>query len=258
MTFPVGTGGGDHSGPPGYTYAGVLVRSDGVPPGRASSREDVLAALREVRFSGWLGPLEGGWLVAVAAAGDGTVAAGRRGVVGLGEWLAARLGATVLAVRVVNDRQLLLAAWADGEEVGRYLSDPSYGLPADDDTLADPLGVEHAAGFAAACGHPDAGDDLAELLADELDPDSVIESERLGRVLRLLRLPTWLVAASSLPRDIPTGPRSRDMTRLGAGAPGFLGRLYGAATGVVRRRRHPPPAIADAPRGGSDIDPWML
>jgi hypothetical protein len=229
---------------------------DGAPSGRACTREDVLAALREIRYSGWLGQPEDGWLVAVAASGDGTVAAGRRGVVGVGEWLADRLGATVFAFRVVTDRQLLVALWADGEEVGRYLSDPSHGL--DDDTLSDPVGVEHADGFAAACGHPEAAEDLAELLAEELDPDSVIESERLGRVLRLLGLPRWLVAASSLPRDIPTGPRSRDMTRLGAGVPGFRGRLRGAAVGIVRRRRPPPPAITDAPRRGSDIDPWML
>jgi hypothetical protein len=258
MTFPVGSGGGDRNGPPGYTYAGVVVRLDGVPSGRACTREDVLAALREVRFSGWLGQPEDGWLVAVTASGDGTVAAGRRGVVGVGEWLADRLGTTTFALRVVADRQLLVAAWADGGEVGRYLSDPSHGLGPDDDTLPDPLGVEHADGFAAACGHPEAADDLAELLAEELDPDSVIESERLGGVLRLLGLPRWLVAASSLPRDVPTGPRARDMTRLGAGVPGFLGRMCGAAVGIVRRRRPPPPAITDAPRGRSDIDPWML
>ena len=258
MTFPVNGRGGNLGGPSGYTYAGVVVRLDGVPSGRPCTRTDVLAALREVRFSGWLGQPEDGWLVAVAARGDETVAAGRRGVVGVGEWLADRLAATVLAVRVLGDRQLLLALWADREEVGRYVSDPSYGLAADDDTLPDPLGVKHAAAFAAACGHPEAAEDLAALLAEELDPDSVIESERLGGVLRLLGLPRWLVAASSLPRDIPTGPRSRDLTRLGAGVPGFLGRLCGRAAGVVRRRRPPPPAVTGAPRGGSDFDPWAL
>src|SRR6266508_6944517 len=154
MTFPVDSGGGDRTGPPGYTYAGVVVRLDGAPSGRACTREDVLAALREIRFSGWLAQPEGGWLVAVAASGDATVAAGRRGVVGVGEWLADRLAATVLAIRVMTDRQLLVALWVDREEVGRYVSDPSYGLDADDDTLSNPLGVEHAAAFAAACGRP--------------------------------------------------------------------------------------------------------
>jgi hypothetical protein len=47
------------------------------------------------------------------------VAAGRRGVVGVGGWLAERLAATVVAVRIVSDRQLPLAAWVDREEAGR-------------------------------------------------------------------------------------------------------------------------------------------
>jgi hypothetical protein len=258
MMFPLGVRSGDVGGPSGYTYAGVMVRVDGVPSGRQCTRPDVLAALRELRFSGWLGQQEGGWLVAVASSGDGTVAAGRRGVIGVGEWLAARFAVTVLAIRVVADRQLLLALWAEGDAVGRYVSDPSHGLDADDDILPDPLGVEHAAAFAAACGHPEAADDLAELLAEQLDPDSFIESERLGSVLRLLGLPRWLVAASALPRDVPTGPRAADVTRLGAGLPGLLGWVCGRAVNIVRRRRPPPPAIVDAPRGGADIDPWLL
>jgi hypothetical protein len=258
MTYPLVGRSGDVGGPSGYTYAAVLVRLDSVPSGRSGTDQDVLAALRDVRFSGWLARPEGGWLVAVASSGNATVAAGRRGVVGVGEWLARRLAATVLAVRVIVDRQLLVALWANGEEVGRYVSDPSYGPDADDDTLPDPLGVEHATAFAAACGRPDAADDLAELLAEQLDPESVIESERLGGILRLLGLPRWLVAAASLPHDVPTGPRAADVTRLGAGVPGWLGRVCGWAVGLVRRRRPPPPAVIDAPRGGADIDPWLL
>jgi hypothetical protein len=247
MMYPLGTGGGpEAAGPAGYTYGAVAVRGADAP--------GVLAALREVRFTGWLAPPDDGWQVAVAAAGAGTVAAGRRGVVGLGEWLADRLGGTVLAVRVVADRQLLLALWAGGEERGRYVSDPSYGA---DDLLPEPIGAEHAAAFAAGCGRPEAADDLAELLAEELDPDTVIESERLGGVLALLGLPAWLVSASSLPRDVPAGPRAAELTRLGAGVPGILGRLSGRAAEVVRRRRPPPsPVPADAPRGGPD--PWMF
>src|SRR5689334_20677042 len=198
MMYPVVTPSGDVGGPSGYTYACVLVRLDGVP---LRSRAQVLAALREVRFSGWLAQPQDGWLVAVAACGDGTVAAGRRGVVGVAGWLADRLAATVVAVRVVADRQLLLAAWSERAEVGRYVSDPSYGLTDEDDVLPDPLGVEYAAAFAAACAHPQAAAELTELLAEQLDPDNVIESERLSAVLRLLHLPTWLVAASALPRD---------------------------------------------------------
>ncbi len=244
--YPVPTGGQGRTGPAGYTYAAVLAR--------ATSR-DVMAALREARFSGWLAPSEAGWVVAVAASGDGTVAAGRRGVVGLGEWLAARLPGPVLAIRVVADRQLLLAVWTDGDEAGRYVSDPSYGL--DDDTLPEPFGAEHATAFATACGRPETADDLTDLLAEELDPDSRIESERLDGVLRLLGLPSWLVAVSSLPKDVPTGPRGADLTRLGAGASGFWGRVRGGLAEVVRRRRPPPPAFTGAPRGGG-IDPWLL
>ena len=246
MVFPVASGGADTGGPVGYTYAAVVARAAGA---------DVLTALREVRFSGWVAPPAAGWVIPVAASGAGTVASGRRGVVGVGEWLAARLAGPVLAIRVVADRQLLLAVWTDREEVGRYVSDPSYGL--DDDTLPEALGAEHAAAFAAACGHPDAGDDLAELLGEELDPDSVIESERLAGVLRILGLPSWLVAVSSLPRDVPTGPRADELTRLGAGATGFRGRVRGRAAEVVRRRRPPPPAFTDALRGGG-IDPGLL
>jgi hypothetical protein len=160
-------------------------------------------------------------------------------------------------VRVLTDRQLLLAAWEDHDEVGRYVSDPSHGLTDEDDVLSDPLGVEHAAAFAAACARPQAAAELTELLAEQLDPDNVIESERLSAVLRLLHLPTWLVAASALPRDIPTGPRAADLTRLRAGLPGPAGWVYGQAVDLLRRRRRPPPAITDPPRNPAGPDPWL-
>jgi hypothetical protein len=239
MTYPLPPPIGE---PVGHTYGGVFVRGD------------ALAALREVRFTGWVAPPEGGWQVAVAAAGAGAVAAGRRGVVGLGGWLAGRLGVPVLAVRVVDDRQLLLAGW-DPAEVGTYVSDPSYGR--DDDTLPDPLGARHAAGYAALAGRPAVAEELRALLAEELDPDSVIESERLVGVLRLLGLPEWVVAAPSLPGDVPTGPRAADLTRLGAGTPGLPGRLRGRAARVRRRRRRPPDPVPAAPQA-PDIDPWLL
>jgi hypothetical protein len=178
-------------------------------------------------------------------------------VIGVGEWLAQRLATTVAVVRVVDDRQLLLAIWSDGDEVGRYVSDPSHGL-GQDDVLSDPLGTEHAGAFAAALGRPEAADELAELLAEEFDPDSVIESERLAGVLRLLGLPGWLVAAASLPRDVPGGPRAADFTRLGAGVPGLRGRMVGRAAQVVRARRRPPPAVLDPPRSDQNPDPWLF
>jgi hypothetical protein len=143
------------------SYAGILVRLDAPAVGR----QQVLEVLQDVRFTGWLGPEEQGWVVAVAERGAGTVAAQHRGVLGVTEDLAGRLGATLLAVRVAADRQLVLAVWADGEEVGRYVSDPSHGL-GDTTVLSDPLGVEHADAFAAALGHPEAAEQLADVLGD--------------------------------------------------------------------------------------------
>src|SRR4051794_10022522 len=113
MVFPVYGSGVEVGGPAGHTYAAVAVRVGDDPQGR----RDMLAALRQIGFSGWLAQPEDGWLVAVAVPGAGSVAAGRRGVVGVGEWLAARLSRTVLAIRVVADRQLALAVWVDGDEV---------------------------------------------------------------------------------------------------------------------------------------------
>lgn len=250
MVFPVYGGAQQEvGGPEGHTYAAVLVRAADPAP--------VRPVLRELRFSGWLAPAEDGWLPIVAGAAAGTVAAGRRGVAGMAEALASRLDATTLAVRVRADRQLLLAMWTGDDEVGRYLSDPSREPGADDEVLPDPYGDEHAAAFALACDRPDAADDLAELLAEELDPDTMIESERLSRVLRLLGLPTWLVAAAALPRSVPTGPSRRELTRLGAGLPGLAGLVCGRAVGVVRKRRPPPPVVTDPPRGGR-MDPWLM
>jgi len=239
----------EREGPAGYTYAAILLRS----------ADSLLAPLREIRFSGWVAPSEDGWQIVVPAAGAGTVAAGRRGVVGVAEWLAARTGGPVLALRVVLDRQLALVVWAGGEETGRYVSDPSQEPGADNDLLDQPVGAEAAYAIAEACGRPQAADDLADLLAEHLDPDSVIESERLGRLLRLLGLPTWLVAAAHLPRSIPTGPSSADLTRLGAGRPGLRGRLANRLADVVRKRRPPAPVLTDPPRTtSSGIDPWLL
>lgn len=258
MTYPLAGLPGSPAGPPGCSYAAVLV-----PAGR---RDEVVAVLRRLRVTGWLippgatspaaagaggGGADGvGWLV-VATAATRTVAAGRRGVVELGAALAGR--STALALRVSGDRQLVLVAWRDGAELGRYVSDPSYGAGAD--VLPDPLGTGLAPALAAACGRPEVAGDLAELLAETLDPDSVNETERLDGVLRLLGLPRWLVALDSLPRDIPTGPRAADLTRYGAGVPGWRGRLPGAAAALLRRRP-PPPVVTDPPR--SSPDPWYL
>jgi hypothetical protein len=258
MALPVGPSPGTTGGPSGYTYGAVAVALDeGVDAGPPGARSDVLTALRAIRFSGWVGPAAGGWVLAVPAEAAGAVAAARRGLVEVGALLAQELGARVVAVRVLRDRQLVLAVWNGREEVGRYVSDPAYGLD-DKDVLPLPLGAEHAEAFATALGVPQVAAPLEDLLSEELDPESTIESERLAEVLRLLELPRWLVASGSLPRDVPGGPRSRDLTRLRAGLGGVPGRLLGPVTHVVRRRRPPPPVLADPPRAAPGLDPWLF
>lgn len=163
VVVPAYATGAERDGPPGYTYAAIVLRPQG----------GLLAALREIRFSGWLAPPEDGWQIVVPASGAGTVAAGRRGVAGVAEWLATRMIGPVLALRVVLDRQLALVVWADGEETGRYISDPSKEPAVDDDLLDEPVGAEAAYAIAAACDHPDAADDLVDLLSEQLDPESV-------------------------------------------------------------------------------------
>jgi len=249
VVVPAYATGAERDGPSGYTYAAIVLRPQG----------GLLAALRDIRFSGWLAPPEDGWQIVVPASGAGTVAAGRQGVFGVAGWLATRMIGPVLALRVVLDRQLALVVWADGEETGRYASDPSKEPAADDDLLDEPVGAEAAYAIAAACDRPDAADDLLDLLSEQLDPDSMIESERLGHLLRLLGLPTWLVAAAHLPRRIPTGPSRTDLTRLGVGLPGLRGQLAHRLVDVVRRHRPPPPVLSDPPRKtSSGVDPWLL
>ncbi|WP_250008857.1 hypothetical protein [Actinoplanes sp. M2I2] len=236
-------------GPAGETYAAALVRT--------SDAGGVTQVLRSLRFTGWIVPAQDGWVPVLAVPGSGTLAAGRRGIAGVGAALAEQLGVAVVAVRVLADRQLVLVAWSGAEELGRYVSDPAREPGADEDVLDEPFGVGAAGAIAAACGHPGRGGDLTEILADELDPESVIESERLSRVLRLLELPTWLVAVAALPRDVPTGPAARELTRLGWGVPGAGGVVAARLARVVRRRRRPPPVLADPPRG-SGMDPWLM
>jgi hypothetical protein len=175
-------------------------------------------------------------------------------VVGVGAALAEALSTTTLAVRVLDDRQLVLVACESGRQVARYVSDPSREPGAADDVLPDPFGVDGADAVAAACGRPHAGEELAELLAEPLDPDEEIESERLARVLQLLGLPSWLVNAWRPPRPMRTGPAPRDLLRLRAGRTGALGRITGRAADLGRRWRPPPPVLLDPPRGGLGID----
>lgn len=237
----------------GETY-GVVIIAEG-----ESTLPDLLDALRGIRFSGWIAPPRGGWIVVLGDPGDGVVADDRRGVIEVGAALALRAAGPVLAVRVRRDRQLGLVAWVGGDEVGRYCSDPSREPGADKEVLDQPLGAEIAESLAELWGRADAVDELTELLEEELDPDSVNESERLRTLLRMLGLPAWIVAAGALPKDIPTGPKAAELTRLRAGATGYAGHARGTALRAVRRRQSAPPVIADPPRSsGMGFAEWML
>ncbi|GAA1055160.1 hypothetical protein GCM10017608_20120 [Agromyces luteolus] len=252
MTLPVPGVPAESDEPGGDTYAALLVPASAAP-------DAVERALRGLGFTGWLAPPTDDWVVALAVPGDGTIAAGRRGVLGAAAALAEALPAAVFALRVRLDRQLVVAAWDGADELGRYSSDPSLEPGADEAVLDEPFGAEHAAAFAAAAGRPDSAAELEEVLAEPLDSESVFESERLARVLGLLGMPGWIVASASLPKQIPTGPDVRGFVRLGAGSTGAPGLVRGWMTGRVRRRTPPPPVLADPPRADDPgIDPWLL
>ena len=197
MTLPLPGTPAESDGTAGDTYGAVLVSTAG-----GATCDAVVAELRDLRFTGWIADDDDGWIVVLADPGDGTVASGRRGVLEVAAALAERLGTTAFAMRVPADRQLVVAAWAGPDEAGRYSSDPSREPGADDEVLAEPFGAEYAESFAHAAGRPEAADGLADALAEELDADSVFESERLARVLGLLGMPRWIVASAALPRDI--------------------------------------------------------
>ena len=256
MPFAPGAA-GDSAGTSGDSYGAILLpaaSSTAMVPTTAT----VMPVLRRIRFSGWIAPPDDDWLVVIGDPGAGVVAAGRRGILEVGALMAASCAAA-LVIRVRRDRQLAIVAWRDGEEIGRYCSDPSQEPGAGDDVMSDPIGEDHAEDFAALFGHADAAEDLAEVLGEGLDSDSVFESERLFRVLLMLELPNWIVAAAALPRDIPTGPRARQLTRLRAGATGVAGVIRNAAVRRARRRRTPPPVIADRPRSAmTGLGPWMF
>lgn len=251
--YPMPAPGGAGDGPAGHSYGAVILPAD----------EDTVArvqdALRGIRFTGWIAPAEEGRVIVLGDPGDGVVADGRRGIIEVAGDLALQVRGPVLAVRVRSDRQLALVAWNGPEEVARYCSDPSREAGADDDVLTDPVGAEYGVTFAHLWGRPDAGERLGELLEEELDPDSVFESERCSTVLRLLGLPTWIVSAGSLPRAMPRGPRVSDLIRLRAGEVGLAGRGKQRLLAPVRRRQHPPPVIEDPPTGaGMGPEAWMF
>jgi hypothetical protein len=214
--------------PADYSYAGLLVRA---------GRGELLRHLADAGFSGWVGPQEAEWVVLIPARLRGAVTATGADLETLGADVARRFDAVTLAAAVQRDKVLRLAMWNGPRELGRYLSNPAYGVPEDDEVWPEPEGAEHAGAFAAACGRSDYAEELAELLGEMLDEESQIESERLSIVLRLLGLPRWLVAANSLPRDVPAGPNAQEFVRLFRGGTGLPSRAGAWLTGLVRWQR---------------------
>lgn len=242
--IPAGVMNPNEGEPAGISYAGVFT---------AAPREEVLAALSRERFTGWLGPQEGHWVIAVAQNARGTVAARGRSVADVAGDLAAEFDAVTLAAEVDRDRRLRLWGYRGSERVVWFDSAPAedeeaalgevvldeFGEPVPGEAFASTTGSEHAETFTRLCGaDTETVEELEELLEEELSED-VSESERLTAALRLLGLPTWLVASGSLPRWLPGGPATEEFTRLGAGRTGIAGRLTAALTRPLRRRARP-------------------
>lgn len=249
---PLAASPSEFDAPAGDTYGIVLI------PGGDDVSSVAEGRLRGARFTGWIAPPVDGWVVVIGDPGSGVVADGHRGMIEVGGLLADAHDGPVLAAVVRRDRQLGLVAWHDGTEIARYCSDPSQDPGADEEVLSSPVGADAGEALAAAFARPDTAENLVALLEEELDPDSTNESERLAGILRLLGGPVWVVAAASLPRDLPRGPRTREMLRLRVGRPGIVGRMLASVVAPLRRRRTPPPVIEDPPRGFGDAAMYGL
>lgn len=106
-------------------------------------------------------------------------------------------------------------------------------------------------------GHLHRGEDLVDLLEEELDDESADESERLQDALRLLRPPEWIVASGGLLRLPPTGFSRTALTRYRVGRTTVDARLEDAFVRPFRKRQAPPPIFEDPPRTAGD-DGWPL
>lgn len=219
-------GGDSLSGPSGFTYAGIMARAP---------RDVVLDTLGAARFSGWVGPQEQDWVVAVPTRSHGAVARNRMRLPDVARSLADATQGPVIAALVDNDEVLWLWAFDADTDLGSYLSAPSTAFPDDDEAGIEPEGSEVGGVLAAAVGRPEVAEALEEALAEELTED-VNESERLTAVCRLLGLPEWLVSSTALPKDVGGGPRAAELTKLGAGRKGVRGSVDGAVRGMVRKR----------------------
>ncbi|SED81905.1 hypothetical protein [Ruania alba] len=256
--IPPVAGPSDAGEPVRQSYSGLYL---------AAPRERVLEALAGLGFTGWVGPQEDRWVVAVAANPRGSVASNRRTIDAVTEESAAALDAVVLAVEVDREQRLRLLARRGAEELVRYDSDP----PEEDgsqetEIVLDEFGEPMMTGFEEPdhddmaetlldlCETTDEVDDpeaitspvtesadetLADILAEELG-ESTSESERLKAVLRRLSLPRWVVASASLPKRVPGGPDKNEFTYLGRGKQGASGRFAAAWTNRVRKKAKDP------------------
>lgn len=234
MFPPVPVSTGESEG--GLTYSGVFVASD---------RERLLEELAELRFTGYVGPQEGDWVLAISGNPLGKVAGQKRRIVDVAREIAATLGVVTLAAEVERDTRLRLHAFDGDAALPPYDSAPpeeepgeialdEFGMP----VVAEGLYVDNDDVAAALLTTFEAEDDdgaLAELLNENLGED-VFESERLVAILRILGLPTWIVSSDSLPKRVPGGPDKDEVTRLGAGKPGVKGMVADAIRKPVRPR----------------------
>ncbi|UFU04105.1 hypothetical protein LQF12_05825 [Ruania suaedae] len=248
MIPPVGAGGmADPDEPSRLSYAGLYAAAD---------RERLLTTLGELGFTGWVGPQEGRWVLAIAVNARGAVASRRRMIDMVARECAEDLGVAVLAAEVAREERLQLVGFdGEGEQV-RYDSNPpeeeshhaemvldEFGEPVmAEGAFDEPDGEEVARRLLALCGvqaQDSEADSLAELLEEELG-ESTNESERIKAVARALHLPTWIVASSSLPRRVPGGPERHEVTYLGRGRQGASGRFAAAWSNRVRKKAKDP------------------
>lgn len=218
---------GGLGGPAGSTYCGIFA---------IAPREGVLTTLSELRFSGFVGPQEGPWVVSVCLRVRGAVAGDKMTSGHVARALSAASGVGAFNLIVVDDKMLNIEAFVAGERVMRYYSDPTVAFPFNEELSPEPMGAQDAHAFAAGVDKPEVAMELEESLAEELG-ESENESERVTRLLRLLGAPSWIVAAEALPKSVPSGPGAKEFTRLGAGKPGVTGRLDDAVRGIVRKKK---------------------
>jgi hypothetical protein len=218
---------GGVGGPAGSTYCGIFT---------LAPQEAVLGALSDLRFSGYVGPQEGPWVVAVCLRVRGAVAGDKMTSADVARALSAASGGAAFNLIVLDDKMLNIEAYRSGELVMSYYSDPTVEYPHNDELMPEPIGAQDAPAFAAALGAPELAEGLEELLGEELG-ESENESERVTRVLRLIGAPAWIVAAETLPKAVPSGPAAKEFTRLGAGKEGVSGRLDDAVRGIVRKKK---------------------